>query len=442
MPTVTIIIATYNLSAALRYSIQSVLAQNVRDYELLVVGDACTDDSEEVVRSFGDSRIEWINLPQRCGSQYGPNNEGLRRARGDVIAYLGHDDLWWPGHLEIGLRALADTGADMAVAVAIINGPRESGFKGVTGLFPNDTYTPRYDFTPSSMMHTRSLVDRAGPWRAPGQAEIGVDHDFVTRCYRAGAKIVPTKEPTVFKFNTSYRRNAYRTRSFRDQAELFEKMKAGGEEFRRAELVTVIQRFLEDRFFRIEGVWDEAERASVDSGRRAEEFLRFKGASLGPAERPALDSQPVRFSLGDDYHGFEWHQPQEDPVHGHYRWSGPSTESTIALPVALDGPCDVAMHVLYTLEADALASMSVTANGRQVDTEVQPTAGATWMVRFRIDPLPAEREFDVTLRIDRTIRPFDISPSMDRRWLGVAVNWVEVRRVGSDVRSFGRSVVR
>jgi glycosyltransferase involved in cell wall biosynthesis len=392
-PAVTVIIPTYNLSGALRYAIKSVLAQSFEDFELLVVGDACTDDTEEVVRSFGDGRIHWINLPRRCGSQYGPNNAGLERARGEYVAYLGHDDLWWPSHLEVGMRTLASSGADMAVAVAIINGPPASGFKGATGLFPNDVYTPRYDFTPSSMMHTRRLVDRFGPWRPPAEAEIGVDHDFVVRCHRAGARIVPTKEVTVFKSNTSFRRNAYRTRSFQEQADLYERMIAGGEEFRRAELVTLLQRFLEDRFFRIEGVWDEAERAKVDTAARAAQYLRFKGASTsGAPARAALGKEPFRFSLGDDFHGFEWHLPEEAPVHGHFRWSGPSTESTIPLPVSLDAPCAAAIHIIHALEQDALSTLTVEVNGRAVETSLEATPAHTWLVTFRIDPLPDARE--------------------------------------------------
>lgn len=315
----------------------------------------------------------------------------------------------------------------MVVAVAIINGPPESGFKGVTGLFPNDTYTPRYDFTPSSMIHTRRLIDRAGSWRAPHEAEIGVDHDFVTRCYRAGATIVATKEATVFKCNTSFRRNAYRTKSVREHAELFERMQAGGEDFRRAELMTTIQRFLEDRFFRIEGVWDEAERAQVDSARRAAEFLRFKGASATSAPpKPQLGGEPIRFSLGDDFCGFEWQIPEQDPVHGHFRWSGPSTISTVSLPVALHGPCAVAVHILNALERETLSTMSVSANGRPVETSLERTESGTWLLRFRIDPLPGEREHEIEFRVRKTTRPFDISPSMDRRWLGVAVNWIEL----------------
>ncbi len=428
-PLVTVIIATYNMSAALRCTIESALAQTHRNFELLVVGDACTDDTGEVVRAFADDRIQWINLPQRHGSQYGPNNAGLAQARGEYVAYLGHDDLWWPGHLEIGLRTLAATAADMAVSVAIINGPPESGFKGVTGLFPNDTYTPRYDFSPSSMIHRRAIVERAGPWRAPHESEIGVDHDFVTRCYKAGAKIVSTKELTVFKFNTSYRRNAYRTKSAAAHTELFERMQAGGEDFRRAELVAALQCFLEDRFFRIEGVWDEAERAAVDSARRAAQFMRFKGAAQGePPALAALGTEPVRFSLGDDYLGFEWHLPEHDPVHGHYRWSGPSTESTIVLPVALDGPSSVKLHILFGIEPDTLQALSVSANGRPLSAAVRPTAAGTWILECRIDSPPAESPSEITLRVRRTVRPFDISPSMDRRWLGVAVNWIEVWR--------------
>jgi len=98
-PTFSVIVATYNWSAALRLALASVLEQTEHDFELLVIGDHCSDDSEAVVRAFGDSRLVWVNLERNCGSQWGPNNTGLSMARGRYIAYLGHDDLWAPGHL-------------------------------------------------------------------------------------------------------------------------------------------------------------------------------------------------------------------------------------------------------------------------------------------------------------------------------------------------------
>ncbi|HEX7530939.1 MAG TPA: glycosyltransferase, partial [Pyrinomonadaceae bacterium] len=81
-PQVTVIIPTYNWSTVLPYSVGSVLKQTFRDFEVLVVGDGCTDDSESVIKAIGDDRVRWINLPRNTGHQSEPNNEGLRQARG------------------------------------------------------------------------------------------------------------------------------------------------------------------------------------------------------------------------------------------------------------------------------------------------------------------------------------------------------------------------
>src|SRR5438046_2082830 len=95
-PAVTIIIPTFNWSSVLPFSIGSALRQSFDDFELLVVGDGCTDDSEDVVAATSDPRVRWINLPANVGQQAGPNTEGLRQARGRLVAYLGHDDLCFP----------------------------------------------------------------------------------------------------------------------------------------------------------------------------------------------------------------------------------------------------------------------------------------------------------------------------------------------------------
>jgi len=73
MPRVTVIMATYNWSTVLPYSIGSVLDQTFTDWELLVVGDGCTDDSGRVVAAVGDARVRWIDLRPGTHHQYGPN---------------------------------------------------------------------------------------------------------------------------------------------------------------------------------------------------------------------------------------------------------------------------------------------------------------------------------------------------------------------------------
>ncbi len=100
-PLVTVVIATYNRAETLRYAIESVLWQTYKNFELWVIGDCCTDHTEAVVRSFShDPRVNWYNLPQNSGYQSKPNNEGIRRGKGSHIAYLNHDDIWLPNHLQ------------------------------------------------------------------------------------------------------------------------------------------------------------------------------------------------------------------------------------------------------------------------------------------------------------------------------------------------------
>ena len=69
MPRVTVVIPTFNWSTVLPYSIGSVLRQTFADFELLVIGDGCTDDSEAVVRAVGDARVRWLNLPRNTGQE-------------------------------------------------------------------------------------------------------------------------------------------------------------------------------------------------------------------------------------------------------------------------------------------------------------------------------------------------------------------------------------
>jgi glycosyltransferase involved in cell wall biosynthesis len=112
-PLISVYIPTYNRAHLLRArSIPTVLAQTYSNFELIISGDCCTDDTASVVGSFKDNRIRFINLPYRK-RRYpetaenhwlaGPvvaANQALRHCRGDWIARLDDDDLWMPNHLE------------------------------------------------------------------------------------------------------------------------------------------------------------------------------------------------------------------------------------------------------------------------------------------------------------------------------------------------------
>jgi len=84
-PLVSVVVATYNWSSVLRYALLSAQNQTFRNFEVLVIGDGCIDDSAEVVESLGDPRFRWENLPVNSGHQSTPNNRGIELARGEWV---------------------------------------------------------------------------------------------------------------------------------------------------------------------------------------------------------------------------------------------------------------------------------------------------------------------------------------------------------------------
>ena len=219
-PMVSVIIATYNRSNVLRYAVESVLRQTLHDWELIVVGDCCSDDSAEVVRSFADSRVRWFNLPENSGGQSLPHNFGLARARGTYVAYLGHDDLWHPKHLQQTTGALIEQAADLAYALTILYGK----VLHVTGITPAGLYEPGIGLPSSSLVHRRRLIEEIGGWTPYQQLVVPPDQDLVLRTHQAGKKIVCVPELTVFKFPARNRTNCYRDRPEHEQAALWRRM--------------------------------------------------------------------------------------------------------------------------------------------------------------------------------------------------------------------------
>lgn len=98
MPSVSVIIPTYNRSKLLKEAIESVLQQNYTDFEVLVVDDGSTDDTHSVVKRFSDPRLRYFYKDN--GGQSSARNLGLVKAKGKYIAYLDEDDLWPSKYLD------------------------------------------------------------------------------------------------------------------------------------------------------------------------------------------------------------------------------------------------------------------------------------------------------------------------------------------------------
>lgn len=98
-PTVSIIIPTFNREKLVCKAIKSVLNQTFSDFELIVVDDASTDQTKDVVGDFNDERIQYLRHAQNAGV-CAARNTGLAVAQGRYVAFLDSDDEWLPEKLE------------------------------------------------------------------------------------------------------------------------------------------------------------------------------------------------------------------------------------------------------------------------------------------------------------------------------------------------------
>ena len=145
-PLISVLMPTYNRAELLRErSVASVLRQTYSHFEIVIVGDACTDHTEALLRDAGDPRIRFYNLPVRgtypedpyrrwlvAGSA--PANEALRIARGRWIAWLDDDDEFSADHLEVLLAACLERRWEFAYGVMEME--VESGTWRRVGSYP------------------------------------------------------------------------------------------------------------------------------------------------------------------------------------------------------------------------------------------------------------------------------------------------------------------
>lgn len=102
----SIITPTYNRSHLLGRAIRSVLGQTFKDWEMIVVDDGSTDDTEALVRSFMDSRIKYICHETNRGAPVA-RNTGIKAAIGEYVGFLDSDDEWLPKKLELQVAVLS-----------------------------------------------------------------------------------------------------------------------------------------------------------------------------------------------------------------------------------------------------------------------------------------------------------------------------------------------
>jgi hypothetical protein len=444
-PAVSVIIATYNRSYVLRHSIASVLRQDFADFEIIVVGDGCTDDTEEVVRGFADARIRFVNLPENSGAQSAPNNAGIALARGRTIFFLNHDDLYFADHIAASLAFMERSGADIAWSPAVVL--HRSGLATgrpdpaqdlivLDGAVAGGGFDPRAFIVASTWVVRAEACRAVGPWLDPEATRLSPSQEWLFRAHRQGRRLAYHRNVSVLCVPAGFRKHSYVVRVSPEHERAWSWI-MGGDAARAAlfecaalEQSANVKYVLDQlRGLQAEGRFPPARRLAVAALRRlgvhpmaVERFLdgtpkggwiaqirRFTGEAprLEPGESIDLGS-----STADPYLGRGWHTPQEGG-----RWtSGRSGEILFSVAQGDDGMLELAGLPLHWPSDVVFALNGVTALTHRY------TAPET-VVRL---PLRGGGSFWLTITVEKAAVPASLGASPDTRTVGF---WLQRMRL-------------
>ena len=164
MPLFSIIIPTYNHAHLIGKCLQSLIDQTYQNWEAIIVNNYSDDNTVDVVESFSDSRLKLISFHNK-GVIAAARNEGIRKTRGDWIAFLDSDDWWYPTKLSQVLPWLKEN--DVIYHNLDVHTPRGKGWRTIKGrnfLSPvfEDLLTKGNQMPNSSVVVRKSLVEEVG----------------------------------------------------------------------------------------------------------------------------------------------------------------------------------------------------------------------------------------------------------------------------------------
>ena len=208
---ISVVIPYYNREQYIDETIQSVLAQTLKPLEIIIVNDCSRESARRRLdRYAGVCTI--VDLPVNV-SAAATRNEGIRRARGQFIAFLDDDDLWLPDKLEVQRRYMAEHPRCDAVHSAAWAFYSDKPDKLIARDWPGPL-TLAQALQPAYWVILQTLLIRADVMRALGgcnpRFRSVADQEFTIRCVAAGYRMEAIREPLA-----RYRRQSHGSMSSR-----------------------------------------------------------------------------------------------------------------------------------------------------------------------------------------------------------------------------------
>lgn len=181
----SVVIPTYNRAHYLKKTLESVLAQDCQDFEIIVVDDGSTDDTTQVLESFGDKIRVFHQQNQGPGVA---RNLAVKNSTGEYIACLDSDDLWFPWTLTTYVRIIKENNRPTLIAGTLVYFWNEAELSGLTLKPLNlETFADYYAASQSGyycgacqMMIRRDVLQEVGGF-VEDKALNNEDHDLVMR---------------------------------------------------------------------------------------------------------------------------------------------------------------------------------------------------------------------------------------------------------------------
>lgn len=168
-PLISVVVPAYNRQATIVRCLESVLAQDFTDFEIIVADDGSTDETRAIVRGFSDPRVRLVERPQNGGAA-AARNTGVMSAKAAHVAFLDSDDRFLPGKLSRQYAALTAAPSPVRLSCTayrielldqnkIIDSVHTPAMAGFDGLYGGCSLGPG-----STLMCARQVFGDIGPF--------------------------------------------------------------------------------------------------------------------------------------------------------------------------------------------------------------------------------------------------------------------------------------
>ena len=201
-PLVSVLVTVYKQGRYVRETLESVLSQTYRNWDMIVTDDHSPDNSLEEIRKVSDPRMRIVARPQNSGLANIPRNEMIRASRGKYLAFLDGDDVWLPEKLERQVHFMEEN-TDYPfshVACLVVDPDGKDLYVRNGGRYPpnGDCFRALMEkcfICTSTVMVRRDFLEEVGLFSEERcLRNNGDDTEFFLRCARKGKIGMPTTE--------------------------------------------------------------------------------------------------------------------------------------------------------------------------------------------------------------------------------------------------------